>query len=337
MFSRTMTKGDKMSIGIFLFTLVIIVIVILPGMLNNSINNFKASTIHFAYGQSNQLNSRYDNSNANSADAQNIQAKKVHVGDIDIAYKIFGKGDPLLFIPGFSQTMDMWDPIVLDKLSSNHTIIIFDNRGIGNTTAGNKSPSIPQFANDTARLIYALGIKKPVDILGLSMGGLVAQELALLHPEKVNRLIIHASSCGGKESLSPQVSPQVLRNMISGNASADTFLSTLFPKQWIQQHTDYIQKNFVFPMGKVSKESLQRQFEATSKWTGVCNRLPSITKPTLVITGSEDITSPPANSILIVEKIPGAWLVQIKGGGHGVMFQYPQQFASILETFLSIT
>jgi alpha/beta hydrolase family protein len=195
MFSRTMTKRDKMSIGIFLFTLVIIVIVILPGMLNNSINNFKASTIHFAYGQSNQLNSRYDNSNANSADAQNIQAKKVHVGDIDIAYKIFGKGDPLLFIPGFSQTMDMWDPIVLDKLSSNHTIIIFDNR----------APSIPQFANDAAGLIDALGIKKPVDILGLSMGGLIAQDLALLHPEKVNRLIIHASSCGGKESLPPQV------------------------------------------------------------------------------------------------------------------------------------
>jgi pimeloyl-ACP methyl ester carboxylesterase len=125
--------------------------------------------------------------------------------------------------------------------------------------------------------------------------------------------------------------------MISGNANADTFLSTLFPKEWIQQHTDYIQKNFVFPMGKVSKESLQRQFEATSNWSGVCNRLPSITKPTLVITGSEDITSPPANSILIVEKIPGAWLVQIKGGGHGVMFQYPQQFASISETFLSTT
>jgi pimeloyl-ACP methyl ester carboxylesterase len=125
--------------------------------------------------------------------------------------------------------------------------------------------------------------------------------------------------------------------MISGNASADTFLSTLFPKEWIQQHTDYIQKNFVFPMGRVSKESLQRQFEATSKWSGVCNKLSTITKPTLVITGSEDITSPPANSILIADKIPGAWLVQLKGGGHGVMFQYPQQFASILETFLSIT
>jgi pimeloyl-ACP methyl ester carboxylesterase len=223
---------------------------------------------------------------------------------------------------------------VLDKLSSNHTIIIFDNRGIGDTNAGIKSPSIPQFANDTAGLIDALGIQKPVDILGLSMGGFIAQELTLLHPEKVNRLVIYASSCGGKESLPPQVSPEVMTSMVSGNASIDTFASTLFPREWIKQHTDYIQKNFVFPMGKVSKESLQRQFEATSKWSGVCNKLSSITKPTLVITGTEDITSPPANSLMIAQKIPGAWLVQIKGGGHGVMFQYPQQFTAVLETFL---
>jgi pimeloyl-ACP methyl ester carboxylesterase len=266
-----------------------------------------------------------------------IETKKVRIGDIDIAYKIFGKGELLLFIPGFSMTMDMWDPTVLNRLSSNHTIIIFDNRGIGKTTAGNKSQSIQQFADDTAGLLDALGFKRPVDILGLSMGGFIAQELALLHPEKVNRLIIHASSCGGKESLPPQVSPQVMTNMVLGNATADTFLSTLFPKEWIQQHTDYIQKNFVFPMGKVFKESLQLQFEANSKWSGTCNKLSTITKPTLVITGSEDITSPPANSIMIAQKIPGAWLVQIKGGGHGVMFQYPQQFVSILETFLSVT
>ena len=267
-----------------------------------------------------------------------IATKKVKVGDIDISYKMFGKGQPLFLIPGFSMTMDMWDPIVLNKLSSNHTIIIFDNRGIGKTTAGsNKNPSIQQFANDTAGLIDALGIKKPVDILGLSWGGYVAQELTLMHQQKVNKLIIHASSCGGKESLPPQVSPEVMTSMVSGNASIDTFASTLFPREWIQQHTDYIQKNFVFPMGKVSKESLQRQFEANSKWIGTCNRLPTITKPTLVLTGTEDITSPPANSLMIAQKIPGAWLVQIKGGGHGVMFQYPQEFVSILETFLLTT
>ena len=73
---------------------------------------------------------------------------------------MFGKGEPLFLIPGFSMTMDMWNPIVLHMFSSNHTIVIFDNRGIGNTTAGNKTPSIQQFANDTSALIDVLGIKR---------------------------------------------------------------------------------------------------------------------------------------------------------------------------------
>ena len=73
----------------------------------------------------------------------NIETKKVRVGDIDIAYKIFGKGKPLILIPGFSMTMDMWDPNMLNRLSSNNTIIIFDNRGVGETTAGNNAKKFP--------------------------------------------------------------------------------------------------------------------------------------------------------------------------------------------------
>src|SRR5262249_7225595 len=139
---------------------------------------------------------------------QNIPAKKVHVGDIDIAYKVFGKGDPILLISGSGSVMDAWNPTVLRNLSSNHTVIIFDHRGVGNTTAGTKPFSIIQFANDTAGLLDALKIQK-ADVLGWSMGSFVAQELALLHPEKVNRLVLYAASCGGKENI-PE-SPDVVK------------------------------------------------------------------------------------------------------------------------------
>lgn len=130
----------------------------------------------------------------------NIDTKKIRIGDIDIAYKIFGKGDPLLFISGFSMAMDMWEPM-LNGLPENHTIILFDNRGIGQTTAaGNETTTsagtlftIDQFTNDTAALIDALKIRQPVDVLGLSLGGFIAQEIALSHPEKVNRLILVSS------------------------------------------------------------------------------------------------------------------------------------------------
>jgi pimeloyl-ACP methyl ester carboxylesterase len=135
-----------------------------------------------------------------------------------------------------------------------------------------KNFSIQQFANDTSHLLAALKIdnnNKPLDILDASLGGFIAQEFALSYPEKVDRLILYASTCGGNNAIPPQISPEAMRSMISGNASKDLFLSTLFPKEWINKNIDYIGKNFVFPMGKVSTE----------------------------------------NSLMISERILGAWLV----------------------------
>ncbi|HXX98235.1 MAG TPA: alpha/beta hydrolase, partial [Candidatus Bathyarchaeia archaeon] len=80
----------------------------------------------------------------------NVPTRKIHVGDIDIGYKIFGKGYPILLITGANGVrMDVWDPVLLRELASNHTVIVFDNRGVGNTTSGIKVFSIKQFANDT--------------------------------------------------------------------------------------------------------------------------------------------------------------------------------------------
>ena len=142
------------------------------------------------YGQTNQAIS----DNADLLNIQDIPAKKVHVGDIDIAYKIFGKGDPILLISPAQADMNLWDPSLLNVLSSNHTVIVFDNRGVGNTTTGSRPFSIQQFANDMVGLLDVLKIQK-VDVLGYSLGSLVAQQVVVAHPEKVNRLILLASSC----------------------------------------------------------------------------------------------------------------------------------------------
>ena len=286
----------------------------------------------FAYGQANKMNSNLTNPIA----SQNILPKKVHVGDIDIAYKMFGKGEVLVLIPGSSMTMDEWEPNVLNRLASNHTVIIFDNRGIGKTTGGNKTWSIEQFANDTAGLLDALKIEKPVDALGFSLGGFIAQELTLMHPQQVTKLILYATSCGGKATIPPQISPTAMKSMMSGNASKDTFLYALFPKDWIQANAAYVQE-FISVMTLPPKESIQHQAEVSLNWKGSCNTLSSLTKPTLIITGTDDVTSPPANSLILTQKIPGAWLVQIKGGGHGAMYQYPEEFSKVLLTFLDTT
>ena len=150
------------------------------------------------YGQSgsNQTNSN----TTNSLDIQNIPLKKVHVGDIDIAYKMFGKGEPILLFNGASDTMDAWDPSFLTGLSSNHTVITFDSRGIANTTTGTKPYSMQQLANDTAGLLDALKIPK-ADVMGYSLGSYIAQAFTTSYPEKVNNLILVAATCGGEDGI----------------------------------------------------------------------------------------------------------------------------------------
>jgi pimeloyl-ACP methyl ester carboxylesterase len=279
--------------------------------------------------------------NANSLNVQDIPIQKIQVGDIDIAYKVFGKGDPILLISGSSSVMDQWDPTLLRELSSNHTVIIFNNRGAGNTTAGTKPFSMIQFANDTAGLLDALKIQK-ADVLGYSMGSFVAQELALLHPEKLNRLILGAASCGGEENI-PR-SPDVVRitsDLVYGRTQDPReFLTIVFPESWIQSHPNNLalpqSTEIVPPDTGIQQFNIVEEWFATN-WTGVCNELPKVTVPTLVVTGTEDVAVPPANDLIIAQKIPGAWLVQIKDAGHGLMYQYPEKLSTVIETFLATT
>jgi pimeloyl-ACP methyl ester carboxylesterase len=277
-----------------------------------------------------------------------MPSQKVKVGDIDMAYKQLGKlgnanDNPIVLITGASTTMDMWSPTLLKELSSDRSVIIFDNRGAGESTAGTKEFSINQFANDTIGLLDALNIEK-ADILGSSMGSFISQELALKYPNKVNNLILSASSCGGNEAVLP--GPQVLQalDMMTSNISSpptqediDRITSTLFPPEWFSANPNY--QNYIpLPQESVSPEIIQRQNEAIVSWItiGTCNALSNITQPTLVIVGTDDFWTPAANSLMIAERIPGAWLVQIKDAGHGLMYQYPDKFSNVISTFLQV-
>jgi pimeloyl-ACP methyl ester carboxylesterase len=322
------------------FIVFVFILIIIPGnaiLLIGGDNNYFGTTSNFAYGQQPPPTNQINSNTTNSLDIQNIPVKKVHVGDIDIAYKTFGKGDPILLINGYSQAMDNWDPTLLERLALNHTVIIFDNRGIGNTTSGEKRFSIAQFANDTASLLDVLEIKQ-IDVLGYSMGGIIAQELALNHPNRVEKLIIYASTCGGgKEFI---ISQDVINTLSNGTGTAmeriERLLHIFFPEEWRNENPNYL-KDLPKTTETISNKTLDQQIEAIFNWTGVCTKLNNITQPTLVIVGTDDVIASPVNSLLLTERIPGAWLVQIKGAGHGLMYQYPEQFSSILLTFLSTT
>ncbi len=293
------------------------------------------TTTNLVYGQPNQMNF----SITDLPNIQNLPAKKVHVGDIDIAYKIFGKGNSLLLISGAGNVMDSWRTTFLNELSSTHQVIIFDNRGVGNTIAGSKSFSIQQLANDTADLLDALKIEK-ADVLGFSMGSFVAQQLTIAYPEKVDKLILHGSSCGGKDAI-PQDSKviKIVSDVVNNRTQdEETILSLTFPLEWIKMTPNGLDS---IPKSEeiISSKTLVKQFNAVedrlaTNWSGTCEQLQKIAVPTLVITGSEDVLVPSKNSLLIAEKVNKAWLVQINGAGQGLMYPYPEQLTGIVTLFL---
>jgi pimeloyl-ACP methyl ester carboxylesterase len=237
--------------------------------------------------------------------------------------------------------MDVWPTYFLKQLASNHTVIIFDNRGVGNTTVGTRPFSIAQFANDTVGLLDALNIQR-TDVLGFSMASFIAQQLTLINPERVNRLVLYGASCGGHDGI-PQTQEvtRIISDFVNNRSQdAEVFLSVTFPPEWIRANPNLE----IFPKTKeiILSTTLVKQFNAVEdwlsrNWSGVCNQLQYISIPTLIITGAEDVAVPAANSLILVQKIPSSWLVQIKGAGHGLMYQYPEEFSEIVKTFLSTT
>ena len=262
------------------------------------------------------------------------EAKTIPVEDIGIACEVFGEGEPLILIMGYSGTMDLWAPEVLQELATHYKIIIFDNRGMGKTTASDKEFTIELFADDTAGLLDALNIER-AHVLGWSMGTYIAQELALRHPHKVNRLILYAADCGGEEAIQP--SQEVLEVLADTSGTpemrGERLFKLLFPPKWLEEHPDP-GTYFPMPTETSSPENIERQYKAMDNWTSTFGRLPQIAQDTLLITGTDDVIPPPENSFIIAERIPGAWLVQFKGAGHGLMYQYPERFSRIVLAFL---
>jgi len=312
-----------------------------------------ATNTPLVYGQTNQSITK----NEGLLNIQDIPAKKVHVGDIDIAYKMLGKGDPILLFNGASDGMDAWHPSFLEGLSSDHTVIAFDTRGIGNSTTGSKPYTYQQLANDSASLLDALKIPK-ADVMGYSLGSYIAEQLAIMFPDKVNSLLLVASSCGGKDhtpkppefiKLQSDIVNKSLNNVSISHEEMKELVSASLGSGWIRLHPESLDipanittlqqlKPGLPPEIANNQNNVGKHWEDNPNWSGACDELAKLAKPTLVITGTDDnMYQPHVNSLKIVEKIPGAWLVQIEDAGHAVMDQYPEEIAKILNTFLSTT
>jgi pimeloyl-ACP methyl ester carboxylesterase len=258
--------------------------------------------------------------------------KMVRVNDIDIAYKEFGEGEPLVMISGFSATMDIWEPRFLEALAAKYHVIVFDNRGLGKTTAGSSDWTIDLFAEDTAGLIDALGLGK-ANVLGWSLGGDVALSLVVYHPEKVVKLVSYAGDCGGTQKIDAPPYKQTLQQLNGVRAPGKKFFAALFPADWLEKNPLFI-KDFPIPKEHSKFVNIARQNKAYEDWQGVYDQLKDVRRPVLAATGTEDVSTPPGNAMILAARIPGCWLEQFLEGGHGLQYQYPDRFANAIIEFL---
>lgn len=266
-----------------------------------------------------------------------VFSETVHVNDIDMAWQDFGSGDPILMIMGYGGSMDLWSPRLIKLLSASHHVIVFDNRGMGGSTSTDEQYSIPLFARDTLGLLDALSVDKAT-ILAWSLGTEIALELTLTNPTRVANLVLISGTPGGREKIDPD--PEIMLKLADHSGSVMDrgmrLIGLLFPLDWLVFHP-FISSYFPTNAKMNPPERTSRQLAAMTDWEGCYDRLGEIPAPTLVIVGDADTVVPPANSLLLAKAIPSSRLVRLPGGGHGVIFQYPDRISDEIASFLKGT
>jgi len=264
---------------------------------------------------------------------------KIQVDGAQIGYRRIGNGQPLLVLNGFAATSADWDPSFIDGLASSNDLILLDHRGIGSSTDDGKAFDVAQLASDAAHVIETLGFQRG-SVLGWSMGGFIAQTLALQHPDRVNKLILLSTDPGGAEAdlASTAVWSQLIDMSGTPHEQARRLLSLLFPSCVAESLYREFGDIVAAARARLSPDLVKRQGAAMDAWhrNGVGDRLREISAPVLIATGTEDVVIPPSNALKLVNDIPGAWLAQFPGGGHAFMAQYPRPLADLITGFLTL-
>jgi len=261
------------------------------------------------------------------------------------AYRRFGReeGKPLLFMQHFRGGMDHWDPTITDGFAKNRPVILFDNAGIA-ASSGKTPDTIDAMAEHAADFIGALGLSQ-IDLLGFSIGGYIAQTLAMRHPELIRRLILVGT--GPRAGEPPQdagyAQYAAMTDPQTGQSPIETYLYLFFrPSEasqasgkvfWARRHA---RKEDVDV--STSTQTMAAQRAAITEWRQPrgerFEELKAIIQPTLVVNGHSDIMVPTINSFTLSQKIPNAQLIIYPDSGHGSLFQFPELFVTHATIFL---
>lgn len=242
-----------------------------------------------------------------------------------VGYRVVGSGPPLVLIMGYGWTMEDWDPRLVHALALHHRVVMFDNSGVGRTQDLPQPFSIDAMADQTSALIDTLGLGRP-DVLGWSMGGMIAQALAVLHPAQVRHLVLCATYPGSGQAVMPPVADlQAASDFPANQASA---LSAF--KAAISEYPPA-------PAAPAGTKGIQDL--AMSDWrTGsdtAGRETARISAPTLIADGTSDQLDPVANDSILARIIPGSRLVLYPDAGHAFLFQDWTAFAALVNSFLA--
>ena len=250
------------------------------------------------------------------------------IDGVNIHYDEAGEGDPLLLIMGYGMPGEAW----LGSLPflGGFRAIYYDNRGTGRSDKPDGPYTIDRMAEDAAGLLEHLGIAR-AHVYGGSMGGMIAQELALRHPAKVRSLVLGCTMCGGEQS--PMCEPEILEELIAviggigtmePAAWVDRQLPLLFTREWVEANPGIRDMLLMIaPMlPPTPPETAQHAMAGLWGWSSY-DRLGGIATPTLVVHGDRDVIIPVDNARVLANRIPGARLHVIEGAGHGYPAQDP--------------
>ena len=251
-----------------------------------------------------------------------------------VAYRELGAGPPLLLITGFGATMESWDSRFVTALAHHHRVITFDNAGIGKTDRLPAPLTVDAMADQTSALIDKLGLAR-TDVLGWSMGSMIAQALAVRHPNQVHRLILCAGYPGNGTTIRP--APTELDAFESGDPQK--VMATLFPGDQTAAQNTYLAAVSSYPTTPPAPaDVLSAQKHAVDTWWNgtdpAGSKAATITAPTLVADGTVDQLDPTINSNTLANLIPGTRLRLYPDAGHAFLFQQQTALTTLIESFL---
>ena len=254
---------------------------------------------------------------------------------VRLAYEELGGGDPLLFIHGLAYDRRGWGPLPR-LMAEDFRVVLLDNRGVGDSDAPQGPYSMEQLAADTVAVLDAAGVDA-AHIFGVSLGGFIAQEIALTYPARVRRLVLCSTSPGG-----PNAFPMPVRGVdaftrfpaMDRETGLRLMVENSLGDHAVRERPELVDEVYAYRLERAPPvEAWQAQF-AASRGHDVYDRLSDISKPTLVIHASEDTVIDARNGELLAERIPGARIERIPDRGHLVMWQEGELLAPIVRDFL---